>query len=340
MSRTRLTLGTTLVTALLFASALSALAGETIVLDLRRDPIDGGRVPTSMFVEGPEAFVFDPAVPAAHHGDRPGALIASYDSTQATSRAVLPLERSYTEADDFLFGAVLTVRGEGFEPDPFGFHPITFSLINDATTGFDRTGDLLDFRADAFDALEFAWFPQVSPLFGGPFLAPGAFGSAVGDDAFANFAFASVPFDLGTDVPRLVTVEHDASARILTVTVHDLSERGEPVPIPGGSVEVDLSGLTGFDVNALAVTAYEDGFNVFSSSGRSLRADVEYHRLFFAGELVSSPELLRAILSRGGPRWIGRPLGTAAPASARSGGEVDLDEKPRLGLRDASAGGL
>ncbi len=335
MSRTRLTLGTTLCAILFFGTTLSASAPGTIVLDLRRDPLDATGPGPSMFVEGPGsgAFAFESDLPPVHHGDRAGALLATYDSTEATSRAALPLGRFYTEEDDFAFGAVLTIRSDGFEPDPFGFHPITFSLVNGTTTGYDRTGDLSDFRADTFDSLDFAWFPQVSPFFGGPFLAPAVFGAAVSDDAFANFAFASTLFDVGTDLPRLVTLEHVAEERSMIVTIYGFSQQGEPEPIPGGRVEVDLSRLTGFAVDTLAVTLYEDGFNVFSSSGRSLRADVEYHRLFFTRSLID-PEMLRTLLRRGGPRGNARPEAPGAHGPGRSEGGPDPRPTPSLGVRD------
>jgi len=174
----------------------------------------------------------------------------------------------------------------------------------------------------------------VSPFFGGPYLAPGVFGAAVSDDAFASFAFASTLFDLGTDLPRLVTLEHLAVERRLIITIYGFSELGEPEPLPGGRVEVDLSRLTGFAVDTLAVTAYEDGFNVFSSSGRSLRADVEYHRLLFSGNRITSPGMLRTLLRRGGPREISRPEAPGAHGAVRSGGGSDPGGKPSPGIRD------
>ena len=60
---------------------------------------------------------------------------------------------------------------------------------------------------------------------------------------------------------------------------------------------VDLSGLSGFLVDSLGVSAYLDGFNVFASSGRSLYAVVDYDLLYSGpktgGELPG--ELARAL---------------------------------------------
>lgn len=290
---------------LLFLIAPGAALAGALVIDLREDPLDPSAGEPLMILEGPgdAQFVFDAATPPAYPSDSPGSLRVRYDSALESTRAVVPLEGLYTEQDDFILGAILTILPEGFHADPFGFHPITFSLINSATTGFDRTGDPDDYRADTFDTIEVAYFPQVSPLFGGPFLSSVAFGSPAGDDAFADFAFASVPFEMPAGLPLLVTIEHRAAEMSLAVTVHALGAGGRPVPLPGGAVTADLSGLDGFGVDTLAVTAYRDGFNIFSPSGQSLGADLEYERLFFAtdlaGEGASYPSL-RGLIHRSG----------------------------------------
>jgi hypothetical protein len=303
MSRHRLTPLAAL--ALLFLIAPSAALAGALVIDLRGDPFDPSAGEPLMRVEGAgaAAFSFDAAAPSAYPSDSPGSLLVRYDSTQESTRAVVPLEELYTEEDDFIFGAILTIRPEGFHADPFGFHPVTFSLINDETTGFDRTGDPTDFRADTFDTIEVAYFPQVSPLFGGPFLTPTAFGSPIGDDAFANIAFGYAPFEILPGLPHLVTLEHRAAESRLILTVHALGAGGRPVPLPGGTTEADLSWLTGFSVDTLAVTAYRDGFNIYAPSGRSLGAELEYELLFFApglpGEGDSLPSLM-GLIRRGG----------------------------------------
>ncbi len=299
MSRHRLTSSVAL--ALLFLIAPSAALAGALVIDLRGDPLDPSDGAPLMLVEGAGggAFAFDAAAPSAHPSDSPGSLLVRYDSARDSTRAVVPLEGIYTEQDDFIFGAIFTIRPEGFHADPFGFHPITFSLINAATTGFDRTGDPSDFRADTFDTIEVAYFPQVSPLFGGPFLTPAAFGSPISDDAFANFTYGSAPFEILPGLPHLVTLEHRSAESRLILTVHALGAGGRPVPLPGGTAEADLSSLDGFVVDTLAVTAYRDGFNLLAPSGRSLGADLEYELLFFApglpGEGGSLPSLMGLI---------------------------------------------
>ncbi len=308
MSRARLTLQIFTIAAVVILTAAPAGAAQTgvVILDLRRDPFGARTGAPLLTLEGPGAdqIVFDADTLSAYPSDPAGSLLSRYDSTRPTTRAVAPLGAAYTEQDDFVFGAILTIRPEPFEADPFGFHPITFSLINAATTGYDRTGSLADFRSDAFDTIDVAYFPQVSPLFGGPFLSPAVFGSQVSDDAFANFSFGSLVFEIRPALPHLITAEHRAADRTLTVTVYALGRGGLPLPIPGARVETDLSFVTAFSVDTLAITAYEDGFNVFTLSGRSVRADVDYDHVFFApgalGEEGALPALAGLIRRSGG----------------------------------------
>jgi len=301
----RLTLASVVVfVASTFITPVQVLAGA-VVLDLRSDPLDASGGAPVLTVQGssPAIFAFDASTAAKYPSESPGSLLARLDSTLPTTRAAAPLGASYTDRDDFVFGAVFTIRAADFTADPFGFHPMAFSLINSTTTGFNRTGSLSDFRSDAFDTIDVAYFPQVSPFFGGPFLSPAVFGSAVSDDAFADFTFGSAAFEFLPGAAYLVTAEHHAAERKLIVTVYGFGAGGLPVALPGGRVVADLSTLTGFSVDTLAIPAYEDGFNVFTQSGRSLRADVEYDLLFFIpGTLGPNGTLpsLAGILRRSG----------------------------------------
>lgn len=317
MSPIRLTVRTMFSLLFACAVALPAAAGTTRVIDLRHDPFAPLAGGPSLFEEGPGAGAFshDASVAPAWPGDGRGSLAVTCDSLALSSRGVAPLDAIYTEVDDFYFGAVLSVRSDGYDPDPFGFHPIVFELVNSVTTGFDRTGDLSDFRVDTFDALEFAWFPQVSPIFGGPFLSPAAFGSALGDDAFANFAFGSVEVDIPRDQTHLVTVEHHASDQEMIVTLYAIGRGAWLTPIPNGRVVVDMLGLTGFAVDTLAISTYEDGFNIFASSGRSLHAVVDYQRIFFGEGMIAGEAELRSLLGRSGGRSSTGPSGAVGAGS-------------------------
>ena len=270
----------------------------TLIEDFHHDPTT--RLFRRFGVQGPGAaqFVHEDSAPR-FRGDWSGSLAVTYDSLAPTSRYYARFPMGFTQDDDFVFGAILTIRSEGFAPDPSGFHPIAFSLFNASTTGDDRTGDLSNFASDTFDTVEFSYFPNVSPFFGGPFLSPDVFGSAVGADAFLSFAFASVPLALAPGNTYLVEMEHDAVARTLTTTLHRLHPHGGAIPVEGGAVVVDVSSIDAFSVDSIGISAYHDGFNVFSESGRSLLATVDYDLLYSAPRIDGRlPLRLSSILSQ------------------------------------------
>lgn len=259
----------------------SAAYSQSVVTDFASDPTTPHGNDPVFIVRGAAAqFVHDAASPARFLGDTKGSIAVTYDSLLPTARLLTTFPGGFTQDDDFVFGAVITIRKDGFAPDPFGFHPIAFSLINASTTGDDRTGDLSDFAADTFDTLEAAYFPNVSPLFGGPYFSPDAFGEALGGDAFANFGFGSVGFEMRPGTTYLVELEHVAARHLLVGQVSMVRPDGRAVVLSGSRVEVDLSRVTGFLVDSLGISAYHDGFNVFSQSGRSLLATVDYDLLF------------------------------------------------------------
>lgn len=260
-----------------------------------------GNDPTRRFfgrfdVRGDEAvFTHDKKSAPRFAGDRRGSLAVTYDSSAPTARYFRTFPGGFTQDDDFVFGSVLTIRPQGFAADPFGFHPISFSLFNSTTTGDERTGNVSDFRADTYDTLEFSYFPNVSPLFGGPYLSPDVFGESVDADAFANFAFSSIQLDLMPGVTYLVLIEHSSADQTLTTKVFVLHPAGRAFPLEGGTTVTDLSGITGFLVNSLGISAYQDGFNEFAPSGHSLLATVDYD-LLFSGPRVNGHLPLRIAL--------------------------------------------
>jgi hypothetical protein len=198
--------------------------------------------------------------------------------------------------DDFEFGAILTIRSDGFEADPNGFSQIAFGLWNSSTTGPGRTL----FPSDSFDLIEFDYFPNLTS-FGGPFITPSVFGGEVGGNAFFNFTFLSVETALPHDVPLLCRFVHDGAARRLTLQVARLAAEATFTPIPGGRVTVDTGALNPtFLVDVIGIAAYFEGF-------ASLRASVDYDLLYFAE--LPPPIVL------GGRRPLppGNPDGASAP---------------------------
>ncbi|HKN46910.1 MAG TPA: hypothetical protein VJ144_02960, partial [Candidatus Polarisedimenticolia bacterium] len=200
------------VAAVLVVPARAAAAGGPVVERFERNPLTGQSF-NPFFPDGDVDghFAYLPGEPPHFPGDRAGSLRVLYDTTVPAGRLATPLGRMLSIDDGFSFGAILTIRSEGFEATPDGFDQIAFGLWNASTTGIERTG----FPSDSFDLIEFDYFPNVSPAFGGPFLSPTVFGGDVGGNAFNNFTFASTEVALPLDVPLLCQAEYAASTRRL-----------------------------------------------------------------------------------------------------------------------------
>ncbi|MEE9217986.1 MAG: hypothetical protein V3U98_02875 [Acidobacteriota bacterium] len=263
------------------ASAAAATA-ETLIENFSDDPfLDHGDGRPVFEQRGPaEAFQYEPGTPPIYGGDPPGSLRARYDTTEPTARAFAPLPRPLGADEPFEVSAIFVIRSEAFFADPSGFAQISFGLMNRATTGDDRSGDLEDFRADTFDTLEFDYFPNVSPFFGGPFTGGAAFGGAAGDDAFLNFSFATVPLELPLDTPLEARLEHRPEPGRVEIGIWRVRADGSREALTAEPILLGTSALSPpFLFDAVGVFVYHDGFNIFTQSGRSLRADVDFHRL-------------------------------------------------------------
>ena len=245
---------------------------------------DGG----SFTLKGPGVAQFTHLSNApAFTGDPAGSLEVGYDTLEPATRLTAPLGMAVTETDTFSFGAVLTIRSAGFYADPNGFAQIAFGLINSTTTGLDRTGDILDFDNDTFDMVEFNYFPNVSTFFGGPFVSPTTLGAQVGTSAFNNVVFSSLEFTLPLDTPLRVELTYDGGISILTGTIDSIAPDGTLMPLaatvpldifnPSGAFAVPIQG--GFTVDAIAISAYFDGF-AFGQA--SVQVTLVYDELFFS----------------------------------------------------------
>ena len=260
-------------TALALGGARSPAIAE-VVERFDADPLSGtGR--HVFFTEGDVAarFTYVAGEPSHFPADREGTLRVLYDTTLPAARISTPIGQILSPGADFEFGAILTIRSEGFFADPNGFSQVAFGLWNAATTGMNRTG----FPSDSFDLVGFDYFPNAG-AFGGPFLSPGVFGGNVLDNAFFNFAFASAEVALPFDVPLLCQFHCIAAQQRLNLRV---SRHGSGVAferIPGAMVSVDLSRLNpAFLVNVAGIAAYFEGYP-------SLRAVVDYD-LLYVGKL-------------------------------------------------------
>ena len=268
----------------LLLAAGPAASRAAVVERFGGDPLAGAS-DLPFFAEGDVGarFAYIPGTPPRFPGDRPGSLRVLYDTTLPAARLSTPLSSSFALDRDFAFGAVLTLRSEGFQASPDGFSQISFGLWNASTTGFGRTL----FPSDSFDLVEFDYFANVTD-FGGPFLSPTVFGGRTGDNAFFNFAFVSVETSLPRDVPLLCVLRYAAADRILRVTVSRPLRGLIFEPVPGAVATVDLSRLDPtFLLDVIGIAAYTEG-------APSLHAEVDYD-LLYTGVL---PQPLRNGLRR------------------------------------------
>jgi hypothetical protein len=206
---------------------------------------------------------------------RTGGVAVELDSNEPSARLITRLP--WTLGGDASFRLVMDFSIANVEASPEDFFQISLGLVNQATTGLNRTGTALDAPpwfvddADTFDAVEMAYFPNLTS-FGGPFLQPTVFGARAGDSAFWNFAAnfgasSDLGDNTGTQVrelpqaaPLRFEMTHDACRRTLTTRIFALSH-GRAEELETGIEPLDLSVLhaTGtFHVDALAIAAYHD----------------------------------------------------------------------------------
>ncbi len=256
--------------AAVLTAGLAAPARAGFIDWFESDPLSGSG-PNVFFAEGDAVarFVHIDGERPRFPGDRRGTLRVLYDTTAPQARIAAPIGRVLSLGDDFEFGAILSIRSEGFFASPDGFSQIAFGLWNSATTGSNRTG----FPSDAFDLVEFDYFANAGP-FGGPFLSPSIFGGDAGGNAFLNFTFLSSEVVLPHDVPLLCRLVYRAAERRLTVSVAAHTGGVRFQEIPGARVVVDLGVLNPtFLVDSIGIAAYFEGFE-------SLRAEVDFDLLY------------------------------------------------------------
>ncbi|HHN74694.1 MAG TPA: hypothetical protein ENK10_05635 [Acidobacteria bacterium] len=253
----------------------------------------------AVVIDGPvaERLSWQADIPA-FPGDRPGSLAVLYRSDLPASRLGWRLPETVDESTEFVAGAVFVLDGEHFEADPFGFFQISWGLWNERRTGLERTGNFDDPAADTFELLEFDYFPNISPYFGGPWLSPTTFGAANPDSpvfdtlgAFANLTFGSALVELPLDTPLIATIEHRAGIDAVTVRVLRITPEGKVEAIEGAEAVEPLAWLTRreYGLDTLGLTLWHDGYG---GSTPALDARVIFHGLFFLEGLPSTPEEL------------------------------------------------
>lgn len=223
-----------------------------------------------------------------------GGLDLASDSTKPSARLIAPLPFTLDGSQNFRVEMDLVLDELVASPDDF--FQVSVGLVSATTTGLNRTGTSLPVApffvddADVFDAVELAYFPNVT-FFGGPFLQPTVFGRAAGPSAFWNFAANFGPSsDLGDNTgdearelpqrtPLRFVMEHDACTAKLTTRIFDVSGKA-PREIATGIEPLDLNlvnAIGTFSVDAFAVSAYFDAAD-FDPSTPSLRARIHVER--------------------------------------------------------------
>jgi hypothetical protein len=206
----------------------------------------------------------------------------------------------------FSAAAAFVIRSDGFSADPDGFFQISWGLWNSTATGLDRTGSFQNFAADTFELIEFDYYPNVSPFFGGPFLAPSVFGAEVDGDAFANFtSLFDLDVALPLDTPLLAVLEHRPDLDVVVLGVHRIVDSGRVVPLDGavGGAPLAFLSLREYDLDTIGLTLWKDSFG---GPTPALVATLDFHAMTVVSGLVGRPESAR-IRSTAGPiaSWSG-----------------------------------
>jgi hypothetical protein len=230
----------------------------------------------------------DPAFP----GDPPGSLAALYDASLPAGWFGFTLPAPVSAYDTFGAAAAFVIRSEGFSADPNGFFQVSWGLWNSQATGLNRTGSFSSFAADTYELIEFDWFPNVSPFFGGPFVAPSGFGVEVGGDAFNNFtSLFGLEVNLPLDVPLLAVLEHRPDVGALVAAVYRIVDSERVVPVDGavGVASLDFLTLREYDLDTIGLTLWNDGFG---GAVPAVTATLDFHALTATSERVRPEELL------------------------------------------------
>lgn len=285
----------------------TAAGGEiTWVEDFADDPLIAGRFSLRP-PNAAERFTYDAGQ---------GLLTGHYDSFEPTVWYMRPLDAVHGHAfgryDQFEFSVTFRIRSEGFYADPDMFAQIGWGLVNAQTTGPDRAG--CDNEASkAFDCASFDFFPNVSPIYGGPTLGPTVIHSDRGSDNYyssIDFPFyqestISIPHGDETillDVVYTAYVMYDPIQQVATLTLY---QDGRPLAIntegaggvggPDGDITTIQRFLTidrGFAVDSFALLLWRDSCNYGWSS---VIADVDFLQISFDGHFWGDMNLDGAV---------------------------------------------
>ena len=296
----------------LLAVGVSTSIAETI-LDERfvDDPIAAGRAKVNVGGDA-SRFAFDPS-----------ALLARYDTALATTKLSWSLEQTFSQDTDFSYSFDFTLRGDTLAALPDAFAQLSFGLTHSANTGNDRVGGE---GGDAFDVVTVDYFPNVSPVFGGPSLGPTVIETNNGGTFFDHLQYpfgAESQLDdsddnsgespLPTDVRLTAHVIYAADDQLLTLQmlgpdgllpINQIGGRFGEVGGEDGDVttiELYMPPTVRFSVDSASILLWQD---TFAPPGEStVKADLDFHAIRVFDEIValSSSTLLSDLTGDG---WV------------------------------------
>ncbi len=258
-----------------------------------------------------ERFVDDPLVAgrAVVDGDasrfafNPSALHAHYDTALATTKLSWPLGQTFSQSTDFSYSFDFTLRGETLAASPDAFAQLSFGLTNSANTGTDRVGGS---GGDAFDIVTVDYFPNISPVVGGPSLGPSLIETNNGGNFFDHIQFpfgAESQLDddgespLPTDVRLTAHVTYAAEDQLLTLQMLGpdgllpINQIGGRFGEEGGedgdvtTIELLMPPTVRFSVDSASILLWQD---TFAPPGVStVKADLDFHAIRIFDEIVA-----------------------------------------------------
>ncbi len=338
------------ISGLLFSAATSA-AGLTLVENFSANPLSTWNFGIGSNTNAQFTYQTDAA---AYAGDVGGSLKVHLNSSLATSRLQLPLGFTLGASTDFTVSAQFSLANvSALDNQAMQF---AFGLVNTATTGGNRTGSPTSSR-NTFNTVEVNYFPNVSPIYGfGATLTPAIFGAQKNSgDIFANYAtiFGSGS-DLGdnttgiTALPQNTNLQlslaYSASTHAFTLQLSQIALNGSlttlvtEVPVLDLDNESSYDSSLPFQVNALAIMAYQDGYNI--SAPPTLSADVTFQKL-----AVTVPSAvvqnLPALTLSGGTTTLTSPLGTGSSAiTVNPNATLVISASQTLSSLNIGAGGV
>ena len=275
----------------LLYSAATSSAGLTLVENFTTNPLSTWNF--GIGSNGNSQFTYQTDA-AAYAGDVGGSLKVHLNSSLPTSRLQLPLGFTLGPTMDFTVSAQFSLANVNALPNRA--MEFAFGLVNTGTTGGNRTGSSTS-SANTFHTVEVDYFPNLSPLYGyGATLTPSIFGAQKNTGGiFANYAtIFGTGSDLGDNTPPGITalpqytnlqavLSYAASTHAFTLQLSQIAPDGSLTTLVTEVPVLDLYNASTYDqtrpfqVNALAIMAYQDGYN--TSAPPTLSADVTFQKI-------------------------------------------------------------